>query len=329
MAYRPSVGIVTQYGVESTRGTGVTAAKKLTASGFVFGKQYGNRFYRAPGGIFPTSGVRDRSWATGALNGQISYEEAHLFLAMMFGTPTTTNPATGAYTHTINVLQSPGNTFRTLTGQRGDTVAAEEVNYLALTSLSERFGSGEGAIAEVSGDIIARAVDSGATLDTVTTVLPEQLCSIADVRYYLDTTPGGLGGTEWTDVFESELTFGANKAPAFAHGSNTFAELVETALEEARFVVRCANSTQSRGIESAMDTDQKPFRYLRRDITGDVIASAVPYRYRSNFALKLESCAPIDDIQSSFGQEFTFRIMYSPDMTRAADFAVTNTQPTL
>lgn len=323
MPMRPAVGIVQQYGVEITRGTGVTAAKKLVASAFMLNKQQTNAFYRTPGNVFSTTGVRHRAWSGGSLTGMLSYEEGDLQLAMMFGAPVTSNPATGAYTKTFTVGSTPQNTWKSITGQRGDSVAAREVNMLSLVSYGIDF-SGEQA--GVSGDCIGKAVDTAASLDSLTTTLPEQMVSIADVHYYIDSTHGALGTTEWLQVFESSIAFPANKSAAFVQGNATIEELVETAMEDARLTIRCANTAQARAIEDAMDTDQKPFRYVRINADGDVIAGAVPYRWRGNFAVKLESCTDIPDIQSAYGLEFVFRIMHSADMGRACDFAITNTQ---
>ena len=194
MAMRPAVGIVNQYAVESTRGTGVTAAKKLVASSFMMSKQYTNAFYRIPGSIFSTTGVRHRSWSAGNLEGLLSYEEAHLQAAMMFCAPVITDPTTGAYTYTYTFSSTPADTWKAITGQAGDSVAAREVNGLALVSYAINFGN-DGI--SVSGDCIGKSVDTGATLDTLTTTLAEQPVSMADVHCYIDTTSGGLGTTEW------------------------------------------------------------------------------------------------------------------------------------
>jgi hypothetical protein len=327
MAMRPAVGIVNQYAVETTRGTGVTAAKKLVASFFRMSKEYANSFFRIPGSIFPTTGVRHRAWSSGRLEGILSYEEAHLQLAMMFVDSVITTPNGTARTHTFTVPSTPGGSWRSITGQAGDAVAAREVNYLSLASYGIEFG---GDTIGVSGDCVGKAVDTGATLDTLTTTLPEQPVSGSDVHYYIDAASANLGTTEWLQVFEASLSFPTNKSPAFVQGASSFEELVETAMEDARLVIRCADTTQARAIETAMDTDQKPFRYIRINADGDTITgSTSPYRWRGNFAVKLESCTDIPDVQAVYGLEFTFKIMHSAEMTRACDFAVTNTQTAL
>lgn len=323
MAYRPQVGIVNQFGMESVRGTPVSAATRLTASSFQLSKEYTNDFFRRAGHLFPTAGVRHRAWTGGRLDGRLSYEEAHLWWDMYFGTGTSSSPATGATQRVYSVSSTPAGTWKTATGQWGDAVAAREVSYLALASYNRSY-TGENI--SIGGDMIGKAMDTGATLDTVTTTLPEQLVSVADVHYFIDSAHGSIGGTEWTDVFDSTLSLPIHLAAAFAHGSATFSELVEVALDEARLTIHCADTAQSRAIESAMDTDQKPFRFLRINADGEVIASTTPYRDRVDLAVKLETCTEVPGLQNALGLEFVFRIMHSDAWGKAMAMTVINTQ---
>jgi len=328
MATNPSVGVVNQYGAETTRGTGVTAAKKWAAASMTFSPQTQSDFFRRAGSLFPTSAVGHRSWSAGALDGRASYNELHTFLAMYRGHETVTNPEAGAYLWPTIFGASANDGFKTITGQRGSSQAAWEVNYLALASLSMSFGLDS---ITIGGDVVGRSIDNSATLDTVTTEIAPAQISIADLKWFIDTTSGGLGTTQWNTVMEAELSLPTNKAARFVqNGTATFDELVETAMEDGRLTIRAQNDTQSRAIMDAMYVDSRPIRYIRFNADGEIIVGSTVQRLRGNFAVALESVTEIADLQgTTYGLEFNFRIMYSTTWGRAGDMSVTNNQATL
>jgi hypothetical protein len=321
---RPAAGIVDQYAFESTRYTGTAAVKKFAAMRFMFTPQTQADFFRRAGSLFPTAGVGHRAWSAGRGDGILSYEEAPLLIASYFAPATITNPATGAYQWAFSPSSTPADLFKTMTMKRGDSTAAWSVVGAAVTSLNLDFGTDR---IGVTCDVVGKAVDNTATLDAVTTTIPEAPVSIADVKWYIDTAPGSLGGTQWTKVLSATLSLPTNKQPRFVQdGTPTFDDLIETPMEDARLTIRAENGSQARGIYDACYTDSRPFRFIRCNADGDIIASTTSQRFRGDFAVKLESVNEIDNVQETYALEFNFRIMHNDTWGKALAFTGINTQ---
>lgn len=320
---RPSVGITNQIGVESTYGTGVSAAKRLSSTSIMFSPENMTQFYRAAGKIYPTTGVRHREWSTGSFNGILSYNEIIYVLAGLFGHGTVTQPEVGSYSWPFTPSALAADTIKTFTVQRGDATAAQEVNGGSFTSLTIDF-SNDGI--NISGDFLGRNLDNAASLDTVTATIAESPVSMSDVDVFIDTTSAGLGTTKWTDVMSCSLTIPSKITPKFVLNttSKSIHELVQTQLEEARIVVRAEYNAQSRAIHDAMMTDSLPFRFIRIIAIGDIVTLATPQKFQVNAAVKLESVTELEDIGGIYGYEYTFRLVYNETFTRALDFTVVN-----
>lgn len=323
MATNPAVSVLQQYGVETTRGTAVTAAKQLTCSQIMIAKRRTNRFYRRPGQRFTSSGAKHWGWAEGALQGEASFEEMHVWLASMFYEPTPSNPGVGAYTRDYTVPNTPDDLYKTLTMQMGTSQAARQFLHVALRSLTINFEEGEGGGITLGGDAVGRFPDTGDTLDTITTVLPQKVMSGGDTKWYFDAIGGTMGTTQLLKVFSAEIRMPSNKTPRFVQeGTGTMADLVETAMEDATVVVRAENNSQTRAIEDAYDVDSKPQAKIRMNNDGDIIVGAIPYRFRTDMTVALEDVTEMNNVQETYGLEFTFKI-------QGLGLSLTNTQATL
>jgi hypothetical protein len=211
MAARESVGILTQLGREDAPGTAVPATHTLSSLNLAFGPKLGTRQARSAGNRFQTTGVRNKQWAQGRYDGIGSYNELALILAGLIGSDYPTQiGATAGHTWTFEpkAKGSAKDDPALFTGRRGDADAAMVAAYLQFLGISLNWTRDE---VNVSGDVLARAVNNSGSLTT-----------LADEIQLLKITGAPTGGT-------FTLTFGAQTTSAIPY--NATAAQVQTALD--------------------------------------------------------------------------------------------------
>ena len=323
---RPDVNVISQYGPESTPGTAVTAAKRLSSMGFEFGDAGTETFYRAAGNKYPTSGVRHRAWSAGRLFGIGDFNHIQLPLALFVGHGSITNPTAGVYSWPFSPNTATADTPKTATVQLGDATAAQKVTHAQATGLTVTYG--ENSI-EVEAPILARAIDNASSLDAVSTTLAEAPMSVADLNWYIDSTYGGIGTTAWARVKSGVFRVPDRVAPTFNQNTSqtSFAELIEQAVEAAELRVVAEYDAQTRNLYDTMNADSLPVRYVQSRVTGDALGGGNNQLFKTNYAVKFVPSA--SRVQRGvaggvFGYEFVFRVMHDPTMGRAWEATVVN-----
>jgi hypothetical protein len=323
---RPDTAIVYQYGAESTPGTGVSAASRLSSAQVDFDAEWSEQFYRATGGKFPTTGVRHRQWGAGTARGPADYNEYHIWLASMFGHGTVTNPVSGSFSYPISPSNTAQNSPKTLTYQCGDSTAAREINYAQHTGLSVTVAENE---VTFESPFLSRAVDNAASLDTVTRTLAPRPVSVADVDWYLDSTYSGIGTTKIANALTGQFTIPPLVTAKFVQNTTypSFAELVENEVEDARVSVVAEYDAQCRALYDAFNVDVKPIYFLQLKFTGDLISGSTFYLVKHNFAVMPEKPQERKGTTGKvYGYEFPFRIVHSASMGRPCEFTIINTE---
>jgi len=326
---RPDTGIVCQYGAESTAGTPVTAAKRLSSMMFEFGREGTQTFYRAAGNKYPTAGVRHREWATGRFYGIGDYNHLSIAFALLVGHGTITNPTTGVYSWPFAPNTATADTPKTATVQIGDASAAQKVAHAQATGITINFN--EDSI-DVDAPIIARAIDNASSLDTVSSTIAEAPMSVADINWYIDSTYGGIGTTAWARVKSGSFTLGDRVAPTFNQNTSqtSFAELIEQAVEGATLSVVTEYDSQSRALYDALNVDSLPVRYIQVKVTGDALGGGNNQLFKLNVAVKLESATPQRSVAGGvYGYTFNFRVLHDSTMGRAWEATVVNSVASL
>jgi hypothetical protein len=323
---RPDTGIVYQYGAESTPGTGVSAANRFSSAAIEFDAEWMEQFYRAGGGKFPTTGVRNRQWGAGAARGPVDYNEYHIWLSSMFGHGTVTNPVLTSYAYPFAPSNAAASSPKALTYQCGDSSAAREINYAQHTGLSVTVAENE---VTFESPFLSRAVDNAASLDTVTRTLTPKPVSVSDVDWYLDTTYGSIGTTKVANALTGQFSIPPLVTAKFVQNTTylSFVELVENAVEDARVSFVSEYDAQSRAFYDAFNVDVKPTYFLQLKFTGDLISGSTNYLIKHNFAVMPEK--PVERKGASgavYGYEFPFRIVHSATMGRPCEFTVINTE---
>lgn len=321
---RPDVLVVSQLGVETTPGTGVSASKRLLDLMLEFSPELKTQFFRAHGYKYKTAGVRHRQYSIGKFEGAFSFNSIIYILASLFGHSAPSQiGSTGGYTWAIAPSSSAADSFKTFTMQQGDSTAAQQVTNGVFSSLNIEFGEES---LSMNGDLIAGPIDNAATLSSSPTEIAEKPVSVSDIDWYIDTTGSGAGTTKWTDVLRASLSIPAKLVPKMVQNTTYqgFRELVEVAVEESKLVIVAENNSQTRAIYDAVNTDSLAFRFIRMKAVGDNIGVSADYTVQGDFACKLEKAQPLRNVQGTYAYEFTFNICHDKTWGKAMVWSIVN-----
>lgn len=312
MAARSAVGIVTQVGVESTPGTGVSAGKKFSALRVIFNPNLQPQYFRAAGARVPTVGLIPRQWATGNYSGVLDFNHIQYPLASLLGLDAAVSTVeTGVYLWEHTLTTRVTNTRKTFTIEQGDGAAAQKITYGAFTSLNLDLGETD---QQVSGEIIGQAVNNAATLTSSPTTLGQAPVPVSLLDWYIDSAADFTGEAKWAKVKSAQLSIPTIVAPEMVQNTTypAFAELVETAVEDVSLTIRTGAETQDRAVFTNMATGVAPFRYVRCQAVGPVLIGATEYPFFKFWAAcKLESATMLggDGGTPVYGYEYKFRLV--------------------
>lgn len=324
MAARPDVLIAPQLGLESTHGTNVTCATKLSDIGVEFMREMVTQFFRKFGAKYATAGVKHHEHTVGRYEGILGYNSILWPLSSIFGVSIGSQiGVTGAYPWTSSPNTSALDPWKSYTMQIGDASAADEIAYAAFASLTIEFG--EDTIT-ISGDILGDTIDSSVSLDTVTVNVPSEIVSVADLKWYVDSAYGSIGTTEWTDVLRATLTIPMKLVVKRVHGRTGLRDLVEVAVEQTMLSITAEYNSQTRTFLDAQRADTLPVRYIQGKAIGENIGLSADYTFKANHAVKLEKCQAVRNLQGVYGYQFDYRCvddigLSGSPMGRAIEFS--------
>lgn len=327
MANEPDVLVVTQLGLETTRGTAVTDSKRLRDLSIWLDPNIVTKFFRAMGRKAASAGVKHREWTAGGFNSDVpGYNSLAYVLSGLFGNGTVTQiGVTGAYTWPISPQTGAADPYKTFTVKNGiPSQWGLSAAFGALLSLNINFGQED---LTISGDAIGRAVDTAASLNASPTDIAQIPIAINDLSWYIDNTYGGVGSTLWTNVLEATLSIPRVREPKFVQNAavQSFDDLVEVPRENSTLTIVAEYNAQTRGFVDAQKADSLPVRYIQHKFIGDNIGVSADYLFKGNYCVKLEKCAPRRNVQGVYAWEFVYRLMDDPTMGRDLEFTVVNT----
>ncbi len=325
MATEPDVLTLTQIGVESTHGTPVTAAKRFRDLTMELEVEMKTRRFRAPGNKTFTTAVKDREWSIGRYNTEVlGFNSLVYILGGLFGHGTVSQIATsGIYTWPISPNNETTEAYRSFTVQQGRTSSfANEANFVAPLSLNIEYGE---ETMTMNGDLIGRALDPTASLDTVTNEIDEVPLALGQIDWFINNSYGAIGTTQWTNVLRATLSLPQVRAPKFVQNSNyrAFEDLVEIPREGATLTLVAEYNSQTRTFVDEQKADTLPTRYIQTKVTGPTVSTS-NYLYKNNLAVKLERCRPLRNVQRTYAWEFVYSLMDDEAMGRDIEWTIQN-----
>jgi hypothetical protein len=326
---RSAVNIVTQIGVETTKGTAAAAGRLLPSLSVNFNPRLGTKFHRSNGRRVPTTGVMNKNSSEGGYEGPLSYSEVVYPLAGYFGAASITQiGTTGAYTWVFQpASRGEDANAKAFTVERGDATAAQRVTYAVFNSFNYELTREE---CRLSGSLFARKVENGVTLTAAPTEVEKRPVSANDFDVFLDTTFAGIGATKLTDVyrvaFEGPEKFGEKWVLNTSESS--WKEGVDLPYEP-KLVIEAEYNAQMRALYDALTADSLPVRYVRVKAVGDNLGTAADETFQHDLAVKLEAAEELGDIEGTYGYRFTLRVVDDAAMGRAQELRVVNKLSTL
>lgn len=220
-------GLKFQLGLETVPGTAVAATKRMMAMAIDFDPEMETDQFAPSGNIVPSSSSLIQEWATGDLEGVLTYTEAIYAWIMAFGLPTTAvaAPTVGADTSLLarDWIWSIGGaaelTPKSATLERGSSAYGMRVANAVLNDLG--FSWSRTDRIELTGAILAlpiekpytpTAIASNATVPLVR-VLPTQ------INVFLDDTYSAISGASPTKAlrtFSGAFSLSGLYAPVWA-----------------------------------------------------------------------------------------------------------------
>lgn len=316
-----------QFGKEVTAGTPVAANKVLSSfTSFDIGpkpqKKLADR--RPQGQKFPVGSVVGKEWTEWSGGGDLGYVQLPYLLAGVLGTITPTGPgAQTEYTWAGVLDRLLSATPQTYTIQHGDAVRADQVDYALMTDLGIVVAVGtDSDVGEATFTCSGRAREftDGATLTASPTHVAELPTSPQDWKVYLDTSGGGIGGTQLTRAFRFELGIGGRwrqlwslNADADPVGHSELAPSLSMALTVEADAAGMALLTAARS---------RTTRYLRVEGTGPLIGGAVNNKITMDFACEVVVPDNFSNEQDVTAMKFALNPVFDSGLSKA--FTITD-----
>lgn len=310
MAERTTITQQVQLGVETTPGTGVAANKLLQAMSIDLKPDGGIDVFRAAGAKFPALAVLGKEFAGGGAEGQPTYTEIVYPLSGILGPATITTPATGVLSRdwdwdiSTADVQDP----KTFTIERGSSIQAEKVVGAAFTGLGMEYTRDE---LSLTGDVIAQAFTTGATMTPAPTALALVPVLPKEVDVFLDDTAAGIGTTKLLRALDASWNlsdrFGAvwplNSALA------SYAALIET---EPKGECGLTLEADASGMALFATMRAGTTKFLRIKATGSIIEGALTYELVADFAVKVTEIPDFSDEDGVYAVGWGFQMFGDP-----------------
>lgn len=285
---RADVGIVSQFGIETTPGTTVAATRTFNGLEITVDPEFEIYEGRASGRKYKTVAQKNKEWSKGTIEGPAQYSEMHSLLKNFIGATVGSQiGTTGAYPWTVSPSISAADSNRSsFTLRHGDGDAAVIVPNFNITELSFEFADQP----KVSGTWIGQKLAAGSLTSNVPQ-LAAQPISRNDIKIFLDDDSADIGTTALASPIMASVKFGTNREASWVlnRDNASWKDLTETAIEVTGELQLIHDST-SRSLYTSWNTDELPFRYMRIDCNGANIgtngSAAVDYQFYIDLALR-------------------------------------------
>jgi hypothetical protein len=303
---RATINQQVQWGDETTPGTGVSADKLLECFNVHFAPKPDVQTFRGTGRRWPSIAEENREWTELKIDGVWDYFGFTYLVAGAWGI---VSPAT----HTAGTLSkdwvwtpavSGPITPRTYTVEMGDSVRAHKIVYGLITGFGYK-GTRKGLTCDAA--MMGQALSDGITMTSSPTAVALAPVVGKQVNVYIDSTSGGLGGTQLTRAFSLDYSYDSgfgtfwplNRSNVSYTGhvdlppKNTFKILVESNAAGMAYLGNLQNG----------DT-----LYVRVDALGTIIEGSIHYEIIHDMAIKLTDVSDFKDEEGVFAIEYTGEI---------------------
>lgn len=326
MAERASVFGQSQWGVETTPGTGVSGSKLIQGFDVIETAEIDVDFYRPQGNKYPTTGISGRDFVSARITGKPNYTDIVYLLSGLLGAATITGPnGDGAYTWVFNPSSTAPDAFKAFTIERGSSVAAEKFTHGLTTEIGLSFNR---QTADLSGALIGQALTSGITLTATPTAIPIVPMSPKDFSAWADPTSGALGTTKLTRLLNGNFAFGAGKYnPLFVvdAAQPSFVSVVEDTPNAMFRALFEADTTSGQGINFLANVRAGDTKFVRVKALGPLIAGASNYSFQIDMAAKFGKPGPFQNSNGVYAYELPWTIVHDPTWGKAMVVTVINT----
>lgn len=303
---RSGVGIVSQIGVESTAGTSVAANRYTPTLNWMLKRMIETKDFRGRGSRVPTTKVQHKKCGKGEVNGVLDYNSIIYLLSGIFPNPTPVQiGALTAYTRVYTPgVRTADSTRKTFTVEIGDETAAEKYAFCQLLGLNLAAGQDDFT---VKSDAVSRYPTDNVTLTATPTEIAERPVERNDINVYIDTSNGGLGGTQVTEAFAESLDVGSKFKEVFVHNrtAGEFYDVVEIPYA-AKFSFETAHNAQSRSLIAEITNN--PTKWIRWEAIGASLGthSSVEYfeKIWIDLAVKFEEPEPLENEGDPYGYKY-------------------------
>jgi hypothetical protein len=322
MTERMTVNARVQVGAESTAGTAVSAGKLLECFNFKFGPKADVNMFTPTGRKYASEQEENMEWGEGSVDGNMDYNGLLYLLSSVFGkvTPSAFNSSATAkgwaFTPPVTGAADP----QTYTFEQGDSVRAHKFAYGLLTKFGYKFSRKE---ASCSGDILAQSISDGITMTSSPTAVALAPIVGKHFNIYLDTTSGGIGGTQLTKVLSFEFSFDGIYGPFWpVNRSNaSFAAHVDLPPKTMAKLLLEADST---GMSLLSNLQSGDTLFLRVEAQGAQIASdggsgtdPIYNLFTHDMAVKVSSPNDFSDSDGIFATEWELTIVEDSGWAKA------------
>jgi hypothetical protein len=193
MADRASIFQTVNVGVESTSGSAVVCAKKLTSMSIEPAIKTNVETFRPMGTKYATLTQQGKEWTEAKVSGLVTYTELVYALSSLLKPAVITTPSGG--TTARQWLFEPSATLadavKSLTVEQGSAERAHRFAYGLFNSLSLKFDRDK---VELSGSMLGQAIEDGVTMNASPTAIALVPVMPKHVSIYLADTQAGLAG---------------------------------------------------------------------------------------------------------------------------------------
>jgi len=324
MSERATVTQVTQIGVETTPGTGVSADKLLQAVTIEPSIQADVTTFRPQGGKWATLAALGKEWVEAAISGPGVYTDiVYLLSSVLSYAAPAQQGSTSAYKWTFAPAQSSEDTVKTFTVEHGSDVRAGKFTYGLVNELGISI---DREAVEVSGTMFGQAYQDGVTLTASPTAVAVQPILPTEVAVYLDTTSGGIGSTKLTRCLGVEFNVSDRFGQVWPLDSavSGFAAHMETVPQATLALLVEADSSGMAPL-TAMRAGDK--RYIRVKAEGPTIEETYKWTFQIDLCGVVSEVSDFSDEDGVYAIQWTFQAAYDSgwDSGKAFQVEVINT----
>lgn len=274
-----------QLGKETVPGTAVAANRRLLAFMFRPKPNIPVNFFRPSGSRFNTVATVGKEWTEFDVSGEMAYNDLLYFFSSLIKAPTGGSP------YTMKMSPDVQDTFNTFTIEYGEAGGnCERCTYGVATGCTLTFNRNS---SEFSGTMIARTMESGATITPTPTKVKKLPVNSAKVDVLVGDTVAGL--TKITRALETSIEISDARNGLFVLDSaqSSFVETVERA---GNYRANLSVQYDSTAVGYMADLRSSKEKYIRISVVGAEYNPVGPLNY------SLQITAPFSFEENSPGE---------------------------